>query len=292
MKNIKLFSLLIVVALAVVWVVPTFAGGWAVATIDELPGQVVAGEPLTIGFMVRQHGTHPSIGLNASIRMQKVGSTDVQRVEVVEEGEPGHYTATLTFPTEGTWNWSLETGFYPEIQPMPALTVVSADSLQASTVTAPAAVTSPLPYVLGGVGLVGLAASLVVLARTRAPWAAATALAAALVGAYGFALVVPQTVASEPKVAVEPDMSVEQGERLFVAKGCVVCHTHEAVAGTKAIVNFNYEGAPNLSNFSAEPDYLAKWLDDPKALKPQADMPKLNLSDAEIGALVAFINAP
>jgi cytochrome c2 len=140
--------------------------------------------------------------------------------------------------------------------------------------------------------LVGLVGSLVALVRTKSPWAAAGALVAALIGVYGFALVVPQTAASEPKIVVAPVVSVEQGQRLFIAKGCVVCHTHDAVAEAKKVIGFNDEAAPNLTNFTAEPEYLAKWLDDPTAIKPDTSMPNLNLSDDETGALVLFLNAP
>lgn len=287
MKLPKRLSILMITALAALWVAPALAGGWAVVTLDTLPAEIIAGEPLTIGFMVRQHGVTPLGGLNASVGLQQDGSSHVQLIPAVEEGESGHYTATLNFPTAGTWHWSINSGFWPESQPMPELTVT------ASTVSATVPQsTSPLPFVLGAVGLVGLAGSLVALVRTKSPWAAAGALAAALLGAYGFALVAPQTSASEPKVVAAPVVNVEQGQWLFIAKGCVVCHTHDAVADVKKVIGFSNEDAPNLTNFTADPDYLARWLADPAALKPGTYMPNLNLSDDEIGALILFINAP
>ncbi len=57
-------------------------------------------------------------------------------------------------------------------------------------------------------------------------------------------------------------------------------------------IDFYFEDAPNLTDFTADPDYLAKWLDDPKSIKPKTYMPRLDLSEEEIGALTAFINAP
>lgn len=289
MKLAKRLSLLIIAAFATLWVIPAFAGGWAVVTLDSLPAQVVASEPLTVGFVVRQHGNNPLTGLNASVGIQQEGSVEWQWIPATEDLEPGHYSATVNFPTSGTWHWTIGSGFWPESQPMPDLTVLEASGVTAVAQTTP----SHLPFVLGGVGLVGLAGSLVALVRTKSPWAAAGALAAALIGGFGFVLAVPQTSASEPQVVVAPPIvSVEQGERLFVAKGCVVCHTHDAVADVKQTIAFNYEDAPNLTNFTADPNYLAKWLDDPAAVKPGTFMPKLNLSDDEIGALVLFINAP
>src|SRR5688572_22466504 len=53
--------------LALILTIPVFSGGWAVITLDELPTDVVAGEPLTIGFTVRQHGIRPMDGLDPTV---------------------------------------------------------------------------------------------------------------------------------------------------------------------------------------------------------------------------------
>ena len=37
---------------ALIFVFRAFAGGWAVITLDELPLNVIAGEPVAIGFTV------------------------------------------------------------------------------------------------------------------------------------------------------------------------------------------------------------------------------------------------
>ena len=39
---------------------PTHAGGWGVTTLDAWPQNVVAGKPITVTFVVRQHGIHPT----------------------------------------------------------------------------------------------------------------------------------------------------------------------------------------------------------------------------------------
>jgi hypothetical protein len=49
-------------------------------------------------------------------------------------------------------------------------------------------------------------------------------------------------------------------------------------------------GAPDLSNFSASPEVLRLRLQDPRLVNSNTQMPDLNLSDAEIEALIAFIN--
>jgi cytochrome c2 len=275
-----------------------FAGGWAVATLDTLPDSAVAGEPLEVGFMIRQHGQTPWNYDNVKVVARREEGGDSFTVVARPEGAEGHYTASLNFPTSGTWRWGIETGLYPERQPMPPLVVLASNSASATT-TAPQPA-SPLPMLIGWIGLIGMAGGVIALARTRAPWAAALLLVAVLVSGVGFVSAANRgnevaVSAGNENVAPQnaPTLTREQlGQQLFVAKGCVVCHTHEAVMDVNREIDFYFEESPNLSDFTADPDYLAKWLDDPKSIKPKTYMPRLGLSEGEIGALVAFINAP
>ena len=79
----------------------------------------------------------------------------------------------------------------------------------------------------------------------------------------------------------------ERGRHLFVAKGCVSCHTH-AGSGMSGIAV-----GPELTNLRFPADYLARFLADPSIKPPTtgARMPDLELAQREIAALVAFINA-
>ncbi len=108
--------------LALAAAIPAFAGGWAVITLDELPMDVVAGEPLTVGFTVRQHGRTPMDGLEPTITAH-LYKEEFFEVEAEPGGKPGHYTATLTFPREGDWNWSIQA--FSMDQPMPVLSVAA-----------------------------------------------------------------------------------------------------------------------------------------------------------------------
>ena len=88
---------------------------------------------------------------------------------------------------------------------------------------------------------------------------------------------------------VAPDL-VDRGRKLFVAKGCVMCHVH-ADAGRPTLV----AQAPELSHKRFDSVYLRMYLANP-AIKPPTRtdglmMPNLGLKDAEIDALVAFVNA-
>ena len=74
----------------------------------------------------------------------------------------------------------------------------------------------------------------------------------------------------------------ERGRRLYVAKGCVTCHSQIPVG-------------PALVGRQFPPDYLKKVLVDPQSLpalqgKPR-EMPNLQLKQPEITALVAYLNA-
>jgi mono/diheme cytochrome c family protein len=85
------------------------------------------------------------------------------------------------------------------------------------------------------------------------------------------------------------DAPVDLGRRLFVAKGCVTCHVHDAVAGNNSIAV-----GPNLTPRRYQTEYLAKLLANPSIARTpgqQFEMPNLELKPVEIAALVAFINA-
>lgn len=288
MKPIRI--LIAVCAAFFIFALPVWAGGWAVVTLDQLPDQVVAGQPLTVGFTIRQHGHTPISDLKPSVRFQKAGEIGDDFVFATPDGS-GHYTATFTLPSKGEWNWAIETGFFPERQPMPSLSVVADSKVTAQTQLATPALSAP--NLIGALGLVVGVGSLVVLARTKSAWAAGAAVLAIGVGIAGLAVGSSQAATSTVTI-VETRSPVEIGQRLFIAKGCVVCHTHDAVKAVKEEIAFNSDSdwAPNLTDFTADANYLAKWLDDPSAVKPNTEMPKLNLSDDEIGSLIVFINAP
>ena len=90
--------------------------------------------------------------------------------------------------------------------------------------------------------------------------------------------------------AARPSLPVrEVGRRLYVAKGCVSCHTHADVRPTNAV-----GGAPDLTERRYAAPYLGKLLENPSAvLKTNGTigMPALELKPHEIAAITAFINA-
>jgi len=280
--------------LALVFVLPVFAGGWAVITLDELPTDVVAGKPLTIGFTVLQHGKTPMEGLEPTVTAQL--SFDEKLVVYPDaEGEPGHYVATLTFPKAGDWEWAIQA--FTMDQPMPVLSVAApgvasaSQPVKAESVTASVSPLLILRALAFGIALVGL----VIVMRRKSRLAVALTGLCLLVGIGTFitGAAAPEVEAQSKessKVSVESSISqVELGRQLFIAKGCITCHVNsKAVRGSEYVT---IEVGTDLSNFSASPEVLFVRLKDPAAAKSDTKMPNLGLKKAEIEALVAFINS-
>jgi mono/diheme cytochrome c family protein len=283
-------SLLLAVLLLLLATIPAFAGGWAVITLDELPSGAAAGEPLTIGFTVRQHGRTLMVGLSPKVTAALSGETLVFPAQA--EGGPGHYTATLTLPKEGDWHWGIEA--FTMYQPMPVLKVAAAGTAAAQELPAVSLLSSlMMPLSLAAIVL-GLFVGVVGLRRKSRT----TMLLTALCLLAGFVLLaVGSGSASRVEARAQSEFSsdsstsqVELGRQLFLAKGCITCHTN-----TRASRDIEYwtigNGAPDLSKFSAAPEGLRLRLKDPTLVKPDTQMPNLQLKGPEIEALIAFINS-
>jgi len=92
--------------------------------------------------------------------------------------------------------------------------------------------------------------------------------------------------------AAAPDPAA-QGAALFLSKGCAGCHTITGYAAGKV--------GPNLSHLQSRKVFagalfdmndvnLRRWLRDPPAEKPGSVMPNLNLTEAEITQLIAYLD--
>ena len=85
-----------------------FGGGWSVATLDEWPTQVVANQPFTISYSLRQHGVRLLRNqFGRAIFEQPVQGALPLTFEVRPTHSEGHYTATITLPSAGQWQWQL-----------------------------------------------------------------------------------------------------------------------------------------------------------------------------------------
>jgi hypothetical protein len=290
-------SLSLAVLLSLLFVVRASAGGWAVITLDELPLDVVAGEPLTIGFTVLQHGRTPMDGLYPTVTANL--HKDQQFVVNAEpEGKPGHYTATLNFPKEGEWRWSIQA--FSMDQTMPMLSVAAATGVAANPTVAKTETVLPAISPLSVVSIVALAIGLVggvIAVRRKSRLVTALTAASLLAGVALFivgAVQASDVEAQAKSESVSMDTSsisqVEYGKQLFIAKGCITCH-YNSKAGSPSEYWTIEMGAPNLSAFSANPEVIFMRLKDPASVKSDTKMPNLELKEFEIEALVAFINS-
>ncbi len=82
--------------------------------------------------------------------------------------------------------------------------------------------------------------------------------------------------------AAGEERDVKRGKQVFMAQGCYGCHM-VGTAGTPI--------GPDLSRvgFKYPESYIARWLRDPVLQKPTAHMPKIDLTEAEVQALSAYL---
>jgi uncharacterized repeat protein (TIGR01451 family) len=94
----------------------------------------------------------------------------------------------------------------------------------------------------------------------------------------------PAAATASPTTAGEAVL----GAKVYASKGCSACHVIDGSGGPVGpelthIATQPYDAMPNT------PEFLARWLADPKAQKPSTFMPHINLSAAEIDAIVSYL---
>src|ERR1700741_4403144 len=91
------------------------------------------------------------------------------------------------------------------------------------------------------------------------------------------------------------DESARDGRRVFEPSACINCHT---VRGTAANGRFG----PDLTHLMSRttiasgatantPENMRLWLKDPDAIKPGSLMPAMQMTDAELDALVRYMQS-
>jgi mono/diheme cytochrome c family protein len=95
-------------------------------------------------------------------------------------------------------------------------------------------------------------------------------------------LLAAATAACAQAQSPSPARVVERGQAAFKDNGCYGCHM---------IGKFGTPIGPDLSTVGRKyaPDYLARWLRDPAMQRPSAHMPALELSEADVRALAAYL---
>jgi len=101
-------------------------------------------------------------------------------------------------------------------------------------------------------------------------------------------------IQAQRQTAHQPDTAdAQRGLQLVQQSACVMCHTIRGTAAGGRI-------APDLTHFATRstiaagtrprtPEHLAAWIRDPQAIKPGNRMPQLALSDADLAAIVAYM---
>ena len=89
--------------------------------------------------------------------------------------------------------------------------------------------------------------------------------------------------------------SQKRGQQVFLSSTCVMCH---AINGTAAGSNIG----PNLTHVGSRQmlaaatlvntrDHMAQWIKDSQTFKPGNKMPQHNLSDADLQAVVEYLDS-
>jgi len=84
-------------------------GGWAAITVQDLPDYAVARQPLSLTFMVRQHGVTLLPRLEPRVEAEAGGVTATALAQ--PDGETGRYTARLVLAQAGDWRITIHSGF-------------------------------------------------------------------------------------------------------------------------------------------------------------------------------------
>ncbi|MFN2520952.1 MAG: hypothetical protein ABR525_07910 [Candidatus Limnocylindria bacterium] len=116
------------------------AGGWAVTTFDDLPGQFVAGQSYTLGYTIRQHGVTPIKADSTGIYLQTSSGGIAASFPGSADGALGHYVATVRFPSAGAFRWFVTQAPFGDQQLGPITIVPAAGQAQPGQPAAPAPV--------------------------------------------------------------------------------------------------------------------------------------------------------
>lgn len=255
---------------------PAKAGGWAVVTVDELPPYLQAGVPMTLGFIVRQHGQHPVNLEHVVLTATHLPKGETLTFTARQDGPTGHYVVEVLLPKAGNWDWSIQPDWFAPLPLLPLTVLETRTSLPSSLHTL-------LPWGVTGLGALVLGSkALWPHASAYQPYTPPTLLGVSLVigrlGWLGLGAQLPS-----PATPVQPEPAT-YGRALFMAKGCNSCHLHDAALNT-----WSTEIGPNLTAYQKTTEYLRIWLKDPQAIKPNTAMPNLQLNADEIEALAAFL---
>lgn len=89
----------------------------------------------------------------------------------------------------------------------------------------------------------------------------------------------------------QPGDPVSEGQRFYAQKGCNACHMINGSGASGPGPDLSKIGSQPYDALPNDAEFLAKWLENPAAQKPDAIMPHIMLTQAEIEALVAYLTS-
>ena len=106
-NRIALVAMLALMAIPMV----AFAGGWAIASFDEVPGEFSAGTTYDLEYTILQHGETPVEVSGSKVRIVDANGIATE-FDAVATGQPGRYSVPVTFPEAGAWEWEVDLGVF------------------------------------------------------------------------------------------------------------------------------------------------------------------------------------
>lgn len=114
-------------ALVLMLAVPAVAGGWADIVADaQTTEPPVEGQPVSVGFLVLQHGVTPAGWETPTVRFTNASTGVTIDVVAASEGADGHFVASAVLPEAGLWSWQVTLKDLASEHLPVALTVVAA----------------------------------------------------------------------------------------------------------------------------------------------------------------------
>ncbi|HSK51807.1 MAG TPA: hypothetical protein VLA44_03570 [Clostridia bacterium] len=109
------------------------AGGWATIVADEAaPPEPREGEEVEYGFTVLQHGETPAGWEQPTLVLTNTLTGETFDVPTTPSGPDGHFVGRVTFPSAGSWSWSVRLrDLIVETQPVTGM-VLAADGSRPS----------------------------------------------------------------------------------------------------------------------------------------------------------------
>ena len=158
-----IFAALALIALSV----PALAKEGAVTKFDSLPTSWHAGQIYSLGYLIKMDGVEPYKADRTEIIANSLDGKTSLVFPGVGDTTPGHYTAQVTFPAVGTYQWKVTQGSFFAPFDMGSISVLPAlgSSATSSTPATPAddPLSKAIPFAAAGAAIFAT----LILARTQ-----------------------------------------------------------------------------------------------------------------------------